>query len=208
MPSVIGRRHKWWARKGSGSTRLQCDELLRSIEPDRSSRIGRHDESRFAAIRHTGNANTQADIAAVVDQLPVFGRFERGKRPRFIGQQRRELAGAALNEDCRGESLGRPVRRDGGGQCVGWTRESSSPNAGPGPPVLFSRWAGDRKCAARLRHDPCHNPRCAAGTPARNPRNRATKSRQRSWATAKSIPRTYTLRCDRPNRPSLNCLIK
>lgn len=123
-------------------------------------------------------------------------------------QQLGKLSDIAFNQQGSCQPLGRPMRGRGVGKCVGPDGENSCPIAGPGPPVLFSHCEGFWRCALRSRDDPRCSFRCGVETPARNPHSHATQSQRRSTLTAKSIPRTYVLRRDRPQRPSVNCLIK
>jgi hypothetical protein len=190
LPSMIGRWGEWRSSECAGPTGPQRAKLPGGIKACGRSGIVRNDESGFTVLPPIGYANTQPDCAAGEDEMPLTAMVERGKRLRIDRELRGKSVRMAFNEDGRGQTLRRPVRGSGNGICVGPERESSSPSAGPGPPVRPGCWPGGDRSGAGWLGGLSHSPHCVAETPARNPRSRATQSRRRSNATAMSIPRT------------------
>jgi hypothetical protein len=89
-----------------------------------------------------------------------------------------------------GRGVRRPERRALARVCL-WVRgESSSPNAGTGPPVLRTRFEGTGLCGPGCRHDLAYSWHYDSEIPARNPHSHDVDTDLRSMVTAKTNHRT------------------
>ena len=159
-------------------------------EPQGASCIAGDRVGRDGPRRRKAHAQAKPCGAVCGDDMPFLAGGDLNERLGAGRKRDRSSRILRLDDHDIRRGVGRP-ERGGLAWVYQWVRgESSSPNAGTGPPVLFARSGGTHRCASTYQHGPADSRDCDSGIPARNPHSHGLDTDLRSMVTAKTNHRT------------------